>query len=177
LRGRAKITLLLGSLGVLLVVIGFGYYKLGGFNSLQLELAEVNNYHLVGRSFEGSYQSDTVRYYFKEMKGYVEQELIDGNPVIIYDKEPEGQQGLARCFIGIKTEEETIIDSLEIRKITAKKCIRVSQDAHIAVIPTPEKIDKKIRAFAADNQLQLTGHNIEIYYPNNRMVIERPVFN
>ena len=81
------------SVSLIVILLAVVYYKLGGFNSLQVETIEVNNYHLVGRYFEGSYKSDTVGRYFEEMRGYLDTGILIGQLVTIYDQELTEKHG------------------------------------------------------------------------------------
>jgi hypothetical protein len=171
---------LLGStIIVLLILLAFGYYRLGGLSPVLVETITVDNYHLVGRYFEATYKSDTIRAYFEEMKGYLKDGVLTGQPVIIYDQEPSGSRGKATGFIGIKLVESPSwsLDNLEKREIPAKRSIRVSKDAHISVMPNPNKIDRLISDYALTHALSIGDLNIEIYHPNNRLVIERPILS
>lgn len=174
---RSGVRKLLGYAFILLVIVLlFGYYKLGGFNPVQAELVQVNNYYLAGRNFQGSYKSDTVRVYFNEMRDYVQEGKVKGQPVIIYDQEPTGKRGHSAMFIGVRlTAQEPPGPDLEIRPVAATRAIRISKDAHISVMPNPDKIGRKILRYAEENGLEMVGSSIEIYFPNNRLVIEQPV--
>ena len=167
------------SVSLIVILLAVVYYKLGGFNSLQVETIEVNNYHLVGRYFEGSYKSDTVGRYFEEMRGYLDTGILIGQLVIIYDQELIEKHGKTRSFIGVMLEQNQLSshEDLEKREIPAKRSIRVSKDAHIAVMPNPDRIDRLIQAYAQDEDLTASELNIEIYYHNNRLVIERPILS
>ena len=160
-----------------LLILAIGYFKLGGFSPVRVELVDVEDYHLVGRYFKGRYQSDTIGTYFKEMKSYIEEGVVEGFPAIIYDHEPEGNRGEVESYIGILTKGQTTIHQLEKREVPASKAIRVSKDAHISVMPNPDKIKGLIETCAEEYQLEFGQFNIEIYHPNNRLVIERPVIS
>ena len=165
--------IIIGFLSLTFLVV---YYKLGGFSPVTLELVEVNNYHLAGRYFEGSFRSDTIRIYFDEMKSLLQQGRLEGSPVIVYDQEPDGIQGLSRSFIGIALlDSETIPIDLDKREIMASTVIRVSKDAHISVMPNPTNITKKIARFCQEHHAVPVGPSIEIYQPDNRLIIEQPV--
>jgi len=171
--------LLGGTIIALLILVAFGYYRLGGLNPVLVEIITVDNYYLVGRYFEATYKSDTIRAYFEEMKGYLNDSTLTGQPIIIYDQEPSGSRGKATGFIGIKLKESPSysLDDLEKREIPAKRSIRVSKDAHISVMPNPNKIDRLIKDYALTHALVVGDLNIEIYHPNNRLVIERPILS
>jgi len=78
-----------------------GYIRLGGLSPVQTELVQIDNYYLLGRSFEGRYKSDTVRNYFNEKQVHVQDGIVEEHPVIIYDKEPTGNRGISKIFVGI----------------------------------------------------------------------------
>ena len=158
-----------------MLLLLFGYYKLGGFNPVKVELINTDDYHLLGRHFEGNYQSDTVRLYYNQMRDYVQKGTINGFPAIIYDQEPQGARRRAKSFIGVLLDEPTSIEGLENREINASQAIRVSKEAHISVMPNPDKIERLITSFATENQLTIGPFNIEIFHTENRLVIERPV--
>ena len=154
-----------------------GYYQLGGFKPINIELVKVDDYRLVGKSFEGSFRSDSIRIYFNEMKSLVQQGTVQGQPTIIYDQEPDGTKGFSRSFIGILLEKDNSAPAhLEQREISTSRAIRVSKDAHISVMPNPDKIAKRIEQYSRQHQVQPMGPSIEIYRPENRLVIEQPVF-
>ena len=153
------------------------YRQLGGFKPVITELVQVKNYQLVGRHFQGSFRSDSIRIYFNEMRSMVKQGELTGQPVIIYDQEPEGARGFSKSFIGILLGDDDVPPSyLERRTITASKAIRVSKDAHISVMPKPDKIARKIENYCRQYDMEAMGPEIEIYHPNNRLVIELPVY-
>lgn len=179
---RTRIRKIAGISVVLLVIALFaGYVILGGFRPVQISLVQVDNYYLLGRHFEGRYKSDTVGNYFSEMRAYLLDGIIKGSPVIIYDEEPGDRRGISKVFIGIKltdisslTDQKTTGD-LENREILASRAIRVSKDAHISVMPNPDRISRKIIQFSKENGLIIDGPCIEIYHSNDRLVIEQPV--
>jgi 3D (Asp-Asp-Asp) domain-containing protein len=65
--------------------------------------------------------------------------------------------------------------NLTSKEITASVAIRISKEAHISVMPNPEKIHELIESFANEHRLKVGDLDIEIYHTHNRLVIERPV--
>ena len=160
---------------LLVAALAGAYAYLGGFNPLQAERVGVSSYHLVGRTFDGSYRSDTIRQYFDEMRTLLQRQQLSEQPVvIIYDQEPQGSQGQIKNFIGIFTRNVTIDPDLRLqsRTISADSALRISKNCHPSLMPNPDKIaaliDKELGSASA-----LTP-NIELYYPNDRLIIERP---
>jgi len=169
--------LLVITIAIVLIILGFGYYKLGGLYSVKIETVRVDNYHLVGKYFSGSYKSDSIRVYFEEMSAYIKDGTLSGQPVIIYDQEQSDGDGKGTSFIGVMLADHptSLPASLVKRDIPAQKSIKVTKDAHISVMPNPDKIDQMIQEYALANDLTIAESNIEIYQKNNRLVIERPI--
>ena len=174
---------LAGIFGALLVVVlTAAYIFLGGFSPVKISLVEVNNYYLLGRQFEGRYKSDTIGNFVREMRGYIQDGIIKGQPVIIYDREPGDIHGISLVFVGIKLTDTSVLNDdhqqtgeLRKREIMATQAIRVAKNAHISMMPNPDRISRKITQFSKENGLTIDGPCIEIYHSNDRLVIEQPV--
>ena len=166
----------LGVFLLLLVISWAGvYYIKGGFNKVEVTLVEVENYRMIGRYFEGNYRGDTVRIIFEEMVAYLESQEAEGRPVIIYDQEPDSNGGKIKGFVGILTTYPTALPGLKEREVSASQSVRVQKDAHISMMPNPDKINELIESFASSQGVELESFNLEIYNPNNRLVVERPI--
>ena len=162
-------------LAVLLLLLLAAYTYMGGFKPLKVERVAVNDYHLMGRSFAGSYRSDTIRMYFEEMRSLLDEAGRSDPIVIIYDQEPQGNKGIIKNFIGVfATDKVYNATNLQIRQVIADSAIRVSKQCHPSLMPNPNKIDRLINDQGGTNS---EIPNIELYYPNNRLVIERPIKN
>lgn len=152
------------------------YYLMGGFNPIIIKTVSVDNYYLIGKQFQGTYKSDTIQLYFSEMKTYLEQGTFEGPITIIYDQEPLGNRGYIKSFIGIRTlKAMTPSPGLIVRSIEASQAIQVSKECHSALMPNPHEIAKFIAEEAREKSVKSLSFNIEMYYPNNRLVIERPL--
>lgn len=161
----------------LVVSIPLAYYWLGGFNPLQVELVPVDQIYLVGRYFEGRQQSDTIRRYFNEMKEYVQGDTYPGQLVIIYDQEPRGPSGQVKVFVGVRMQKplKEAAGGLQLRTLEASRAIRISKASHSVVMPNPEDLNKLIADYAREQHLKLRGPSMEIYLPDNRLLVEHPL--
>lgn len=161
---------------VMLMAIPVVYGWLGGFKPLKVEVVPVQNYLFQGRSFEGSYQSDTLQQYFQEMKAFIAQADSKSPIIMIFDQEPQGKRGKVEGFIGVPVAERSLQgENWELREIPSREAIRVSKDCHSTLMPNPRKIETLIQEFLEENSRQIRPFNIEFYYPDNRLVIERPL--
>lgn len=160
--------------GVLLVILLSVYFFLGGFNEVGVEVAEVENYEVVGHFYEGPYKRDTIASLFFEAKHLLEIKTLSGDlSVINFENDPE--QNHSKIFIGILVNQEAadFPAHLESREVGGGKIIRASIQSHNVVMPTRDKIDEKMEAFAAANNLTLTGVTIERYISENHLLIEK----
>lgn len=160
--------------GVLLIIILGVYYFLGGFNEVAIEVIEVENYEVVGHYYEGPYERDTIASLFFDAKELLENKILSGDlSVINFENDPE--QKHSKIFIGILVNQETsdFPKNLERRKVNGGKVIRASIQSHNIVMPTRDKIDEKMTAFAAANNLTLSGVTIERYVSENQLLIEK----
>lgn len=160
---------------VVIATIAGAYYFLGGFNALQIETVAVSNYYLVGKSFEGTYKSDTLQEYFTLMKSHLQEKTYEGRLAVIYDQEPQGSKGYIKSFIGIVLSKELhqIPRNLETRNITCSEAVRVWKDCHSSLMPNPHEITRLITDNLGDRPAY--QFSIEMYYPDNRLVVERPL--
>jgi|GEM_PF-6162682 len=147
--------------------------NLGGFKPLKIERVAVDSYRMIGREFSGSYRSDTIRQYFDEMRQLLEAHNSNDPIIIIYDQEPEGMRGNIKNFVGVfvTSEIKHSKTGLQERVVIADSAVRVSKACHPSLMPNPEKINSYIDAELGDAG---ESPSIELYYPDNRLVVERP---
>lgn len=164
-------------LTVSIIAIPCTYYFLGGFNPLQIKTVTVDSYYMIGKYFNGSYKSDTIQVYFSEMRDYVKTGTYQGPITIIYDQEPVGSRGMIKSFIGIRLSQATEVlpQDLTTRVIYADHAVRISKDCHSALMPNPNKIAEIINELLINENRIPFDFSIEMYYPNNRLVIEQPL--
>ncbi len=163
----------------ILAIMGGVYYYLGGFNPVSVEVVPVQPYFLLGKEFSGSHRSDTLRTYFNQMKALRDSLNLSGPVVLIYDQEPQGPRGMVSNFTGLRLESppRSTAPGYKIRSVRADSVVRISKDCHAALMPNPSKVESLLQDYLQRNGLVPFDYNLELYYPDNRLVIERPLEN
>jgi len=177
LNSTRNIKIALGILVIFSIVILSIYYWLGGFNQLEIQTVSMNDYYVVGHYFEGTYKSDTVSSYFMEIKQMIETRKLNGILTIVYYQEPIGKRGMMKSFIGAALEDTTVTipPGYEQRLIQVDKVVQAKVDSHVAVMPNPEKINRRLREHAQGQGLELVNFSIERYLSDWEVITEIPV--
>lgn len=156
------------------------YYLLGGFNETSLYKAGPTNQLLLGKYFDTVHDPDFSTHGAK-CRELIESGSINGRlAVMIYPVDTIRDSEIDR-FVGIATNEDMaeIPSDFEIRELNLSGSVVLEiKDMHLLVQPRPDKIEKMIRDFAAEQRLQLTNYYL-IYYgkDHSETIIEWPTIN
>lgn len=161
-------------IAALAIVIVVAYFVLGGFHEVVLEVAEVENYTIVGNHYEGAYVRDTIARSFFQAKELLETAAVSGELAVVNFEKAVGEDSV-HLFIGILLQQQALEGpkNLERRHIEGGKIVRATIESHSLVMPTREKIEQKMEVFAAENNFSLTALTIERYVSDDKLVIER----
>jgi len=130
------------ALAVVVMGLGVLYVYLGGLNSIEYTVENVNNYHLVGRMFQGKADAKEIEDYFFEAKDFAIGGTIDGELTILHYNDTTLAKKEIKLFIGVLLNNAA--DTLDLPagyalvKVPAQKTIRATILANNAVIPGPE---------------------------------------
>ncbi|WP_143959631.1 hypothetical protein [Litoribacter populi] len=133
-----------------------GYYLLGGFNDLELEVVQTDSIHLMGYEYRGTPQDEALPQTFQKAEGL----MGEGKTLhTIYHVEPAGKLDTMEVFVGVEYGGDMG---------EAKELIIESQNAIVAtmksspfVMPGPNKVKKRIEEFAVLNGLETQGIYID----------------
>ncbi len=170
---------LLMLLGVLIPGLTILYFYLGGFNKVDYAIKEVNReYIIIGRKFEGKYNSPELEKIFTTVKKLIKNGQIRGTMVIVnYNDSYDEYEGIVKYTIGIlvNSEEYDVPEDFEIINFDATKIVRATINAHNVVMPSPAKILKGAIRMAVQYNLKLSNYSIEQYLDERQLVIDFPV--
>lgn len=157
-----------------------GYYYFGGFEETELQLVEVNDYHLAGKYYKGTLSNKQLEDIFFEVRRQYEKGEPAGTFSIVVLKEPETAKDTVEQFIGIILQEPVAASSLpagwESLHIKAGQAVRSTIRSHNLVMPKPFAIKEEIKTFAQAQNLKLNpAFTIEKYLGERHLEIEIPV--
>jgi hypothetical protein len=125
---------------------------MGGFNDVQLEIANSEDINLIGRHFKGIPQDVKLQKAFEEMEK-IKNTLPDAVLHTIYFAEPAGKLDTMEVFVGIESkwiEKDSGWDKIS---FSGENTIIATIKAHRFVMPSPLKIKNEIIGFAKQNGL------------------------
>lgn len=160
----------------LVLIAGIGYYyffdQLGGNNPIQLTLVARSPEALAGKTFKGIPQNEQLAETFKEIESL--KSLHAGSKIhTIYYVEPAGKLDTMQVFVGINLPFPT--GDLEGISFTESRYILATLKGNQWVMPGPEKVKARIREFAKENNLELSGIFIDRILSENEVEVIAPV--
>jgi predicted transcriptional regulator YdeE len=163
-------------IALLLTAVLIVYQQLGGFKDPEISYLDIYEYHIAGIYYEGKITSGKWESLFFQTRDLIESNRLPGMLTIVWYNEPEREKGFARAFIGVKFDGvQDIPTGFEVRTIHMEGVIRATMDSHITVMPNPQKVTGKIKAWATERQYELQGILIEVYPKESAIYSEIPV--
>lgn len=155
--------------------IGF-YIYLGGLNSVEISIENVDGYQIAGREFEGKANAKEIETYFFEAKGYVQSGQLKGVLTIIHYNDTTLDEDETKLFIGVTLDNFTdnLPRNYTLQTIDCDKAVRATIEAHNVVMPGPETIESNLKEEAVKNNLTLQDFTIEQYVSENQLIIDMP---
>mgnify|MGYP003109766211 FL=1 len=169
------------ALAILVIGGGAFYVYLGGLNSVEYTVENVNDYHVLGRMFQGKADAKEIEDYFFEAKDFAITGTIDGELTILHYNDTTLAKVEIKLFIGVLLNNAA--DTVDLPagytlvKVSAQKTVRATIQASNAVIPGPETIEAKLKEKAEETGLIPQSFTIEKYLSETEMVIDMPVKN
>lgn len=144
-------------LGVL-ILVGVGIYdQLGGFNEVKLAMEDCGEINLLGLTYRGTPQDEKMGETFRKIGKIVENH--SGSSLhTVYTIEPAGKRDTLQVFVGTEfSAHVSPSKELEVQTIPCSRAIVAYIQAHSLVMPSPEKVKRKIKAFAQDKGVAIQG--------------------
>ncbi len=151
-----------------------GYYYLGGFNPIVLEVVQTDARVVVGQSYRGTYGDLALRKIFVEAKQRQEDGTVPGVLTVINRDAASGSEEEVNQFIGIALSAP--LDSLppdyQRDTLAAGTYLRARVSAHPVAQPRPRTINEQLEAYATEHQLTVSGLPIERYRSSDTLWVE-----
>lgn len=166
----------IGIAAVILLTAGtlayFIFDRLGGNNPIMIELVDKSPPTLAGKSFKGIPQDKKLGETFQ----YIES-LLSLNPGkkihTIYYQEPAGKLDTMEVFVGLDLPYAPI--ELESKAFSEKSHVLATIKASKWVMPGPEKVKARIKVFAQEKNLTLSGVFIDKIISEEEVQVIAPI--
>lgn len=147
---------------ILLPLLGLGGYlaydQLGGNSPITLSLVTATPEALAGKTFKGTPLDKDLEQAFHSIESL--QSIHPGTSLhTLYYVEPAGKLDTLEVFVGINLPFGA--PGMESKKFTETRYILAQVSSSKWVMPGPESIKERIRAYAAEQQLVLSGYFID----------------
>ena len=156
------------------VIVMSIYYTLGGFEEIRVVKSSNNVYNVACKEFIGRIKNDSLSLIFSEMRNLVMNKKINGELCVINYRDQALESGVTHQFIGILLGDEIseIPSGISVREFKSETTFKAGLGMHPLVMPSAEKVEKKIYQFATENGYELESHSMEILYADNSILVE-----
>jgi effector-binding domain-containing protein len=161
----------------LVLILSVIYYFLGGFNTIEIQVVDAENYVIAGKSYRGSYQEDLLKDYFSQMKAHVDRDQLRGTVSVVNYGLEYGSTDSVNQLIGVlmDTPFSPVPEHIEVDTLMAQKVVRAIVHAHPVVMPRPDQVIDKIKSFAKEHKLTLREYVIEQYIEEDKIWVDVPL--
>ena len=154
-----------------------GYYWLGGFNEITVEVVEEDTRVVVGKAYRGKYGDLALRKIFVEAGQLQRAGTVPGVLTVInYDTlSASGQQ--INQFIGITQTAPltTLPQGYQRDTIAAGSYLRAQVTARSLIRPSPGTVNERLVNYARQHQLSVSGLPIEFYRASDTLWVEMAI--
>ena len=161
-------------LGLLTLV---GYYWLGGFNQVNIEVVEEPARPIIGKYYRGRYGDLALRKIFVEAKQLQQQGTVAGLLTVVNLDSVSASDQSVNQLIGITltAPPTTVPKGYQLDTIPAGAYLRATLQANPLVMPHPRSINEQITHYAHQHQRTVSGLPIEFYRASDTLWIEMAV--
>ncbi|EOZ99125.1 hypothetical protein A33Q_0728 [Indibacter alkaliphilus LW1] len=143
----------------------------GGFEEIEISSEDLGQIELVGVHYKGTPQNPELKASFEKME-----QFANANPEAflntIYYIEPAGKLDTMEVFVGVEKQWIENVDGLDSKSFDGSDAIIASIQGHRFVMPGPKKVQKKIEAYALENNKETPDLYIDqIFSPSKVRVI------
>ncbi len=149
------------------------YWYFGGFDTVVINRKnEALQYPLQGLKYEGRMGSPAFQQAFEAVRDRVKSGALLPPLVVVQYAAKDAEH--ANVFIG-GIREGAPQDSLKSLSIQSAAYYQVNLGTSSFVKPRPDQVLEMIRKESAKNNETLADYSVELYFPDNRVVIQVPV--
>lgn len=160
----------------LLIIFLIVYYFLGGFNTIEIQIVNAENYVIAGKTYQGPFEEDSLKNIFFQMRAYIDHGQLQGTvSVVNYDLDYASVDSIHQ-LIGILVDTPASgPEDIQTDTLIAQKAVRAIVHAHPIVMPRPDQVIEKIKAYARENAITLKDYSVEQYIADNEIWVDVPL--
>ncbi|EAZ80268.1 hypothetical protein [Algoriphagus machipongonensis] len=158
---------------ILLTGIGYwGFNRLGGNAPIDIQVIDQSPPTLVGLNYRGTPQDPKLEEAFNSVE--TEMDLHPGSKLhTIYYSEPAGKLDTMEVFVGI--DQPLPVQNFETMSFKESKYLLATIKSSKWVMPNPTTVQKKLKEFAQNHQLELTGIFIDKIISETEVQVIAPI--
>lgn len=161
-----------GTVAILAIVAYLTFDHLGGNTPVEIHLIKQKPASLAGKTYRGTPQDDELGKTFEDIES-----LKGINPGsylhTIYEIEPAGKLDTMVVFIGINNPLP--INGLEFKTFEEDSYLLATVKSNRWVMPSPKKVQQRLKEFARENKLRLSGVFIDKIVSEEEIRVIAPV--
>jgi|SRR5690606_13684636 hypothetical protein len=160
---------------VLLITLPLFYWRLGGFNPIDIRIENRESIRLLGLTYRGTPQDAGMLGTFQRIEG-VMSKYPESKLHTIYYAEPAGKLDTLEVFVGVEFQEEIHErENLDSKIIACSQVIVAVIEAHRLVMPSPEKVKSEIESFALNKNISTQGLYLDKIIDDRRVEVISPL--
>ena len=154
-----------------------GYYWLGGFNSMTIEVVQQPARPVVGKHYQGRYGDLALSKIFVQARQLQEGGTLPGLLTVVNLDRTSASEQSVNQFIGITlaAPPETVPEGYQVDTLPAGAYLRGILPANSLVMPPPKAVNQQLLDYAREHQLSVSGLSIEFYQASDTLWIEMAV--
>ncbi|SIO12686.1 hypothetical protein [Algoriphagus halophilus] len=164
----------IGAIALVAIIIAgyWGFDQLGGNTPIEISVIENHPPTLVGIHFRGTPQDPVLERAFKSVEA--QKGLHPGSSLhTIYYSEPAGKLDTMEVFIGI--DQKLPIEDFEVMDFKETSFLLASIKSNKWVMPNPTTVQKKLKEYALQHDIQLTGVFIDKIVSKSEVQVIAPI--
>ncbi|MFN6944251.1 MAG: hypothetical protein ACK4ND_04850 [Cytophagaceae bacterium] len=161
---------------LILAIMSFTFYKLGGFLSPELSEFSAPDYYIYGEHYKGKLKEKAFGNLFDKADNYIKEHQINASSGALYYNDPQTAEDVAEAFVGFITEDtlSSTPEGFERIKLDARQVVQANIKSHYLV--SPINIYQNLEEFAEEKGIEVSKYpGLEIYRGERDVIIQIPL--
>ncbi|UXP33816.1 hypothetical protein N6H18_07625 [Reichenbachiella agarivorans] len=150
------------------------YFFMGGFDPLVTARSTNNVYSIAGKFVHGHRMHQVESKLFVEIRDLIQNGKLNGDLCLIDYRPDTLEDGEINRFIGILLGDDVsaIPAGFKVIELQSHATYKAALSMHPLVMPNSQKVETALRKHAATYGDSLQNFSMEIFYPDNSILVE-----